>query len=112
MIAGEPQWLAGGKSEHHTATCRVKYAGAAVEKPRRRKVSQKRHRRFFGNKAQARVKRRGKSSPLAKQFARQEKPHAVQDKTEGGQPARLTLGYRRTTVPRPRDRALGEIREG
>jgi hypothetical protein len=34
------------------------------------------------------VKRRGKSSPLAKQFARQEKPHAVQDKTEGGQPAR------------------------
>jgi hypothetical protein len=28
-------------------------------------VSQKRHRRFFGNKVQARVKRRGKSSPLA-----------------------------------------------
>src|SRR5437773_6675709 len=90
--------LARGKSEHHTETCRVKNAGAAIVKSRRRKVSQKRHRRFFGNKAQARVKRRGKSSPLAKQFARQEKPHAVQDKTEGGQPARLTLGYRRITA--------------
>ena len=32
MIAGEPQWLARGKSEHHTATCRVKYAGAAAPK--------------------------------------------------------------------------------
>src|SRR5205814_1655494 len=62
-------------------------------------------------KAQARVKRRGKSSPLAEQFARHEKPHAVQDKTEEGQPARLILGYRRITVPRPRDRTLGEIRE-
>jgi hypothetical protein len=41
----------------------------------------------FGNKVQARVKRRGKSSPLTKQFARHEKPHAVQDKTEEGQPA-------------------------
>src|SRR5205823_7152331 len=40
-------------------------------------------------KAQARVKRRGKSSPLAKRFARHEKPHAVQDKTEEGQPARF-----------------------
>jgi hypothetical protein len=38
------------------------------------------------------LKRRGKSSPLAKQFARQEKPHAVQDKTEGGQPARRPSG--------------------
>src|SRR5437763_16980536 len=37
---------------------------------------------------QVRLKRRGKSSPLTEQFARQEKPHAVQDKTEGGQPAR------------------------
>jgi hypothetical protein len=55
-------------------------------------VSQKRHRRFFGNKVQARLKRRGKSSPLAKQFARQEKPHAVQDKTEEGQPARRSSG--------------------
>ena len=34
MIAGEPQWLARGKSEHHTATCRVKYAGAAIAKLR------------------------------------------------------------------------------
>jgi len=25
-------WLAGGKSEHHTAACRVKHAGIAVEK--------------------------------------------------------------------------------
>jgi hypothetical protein len=48
--------------------------------------------------AQARVKRRGKSSPLAEQFARHEKPHAVQDKTEGGQPVRLILGYRRITI--------------
>src|SRR5207247_4075403 len=95
MIAGEPQWLAGGKSEHHTATCRVNYAGAAVEKQRRRKVSQKRHRRFFGNKAQARVKRRGKSSPLEKHFARQEKHHAMQEKKEEGKPARLTFGNRR-----------------
>src|SRR5205814_8722060 len=63
-----------------------------------RKVSQKRHLRFFGNKVQARVKRRGKSSPLADQFARHEKPHAVQDKTEGGQPVRLILGYRRITA--------------
>src|SRR6059058_6497256 len=103
MIAGEPQWLAGGKSEHHTATCRVKYAGAAVEKPRRRKVSQKRHRRFFGNKAQARVKRRGKSSPLAEQFARHEKPHVVQDKTEGGQPVRYNPRVSSHHVPRLRD---------
>jgi hypothetical protein len=97
--------LAGGKSEHHTATCRVKHAGAAVVRLRRRKVSQKRHRRFFGNKGQVRLKRRGKSSPLAEQSARHEKPHVVQDKTEGGQPARtprslsgLILGYRRITV--------------
>src|SRR6266480_247595 len=55
-------------------------------------------------KAQARVKRRGKSSPLAKQFARQEKPHAVQDKTEGGQPARLTSGI---VASRSRDRGIG-----
>jgi hypothetical protein len=61
-------------------------------------VSQKRYRRFFGNKVQVRVKRRGKSSPLAKQFARHEKPHAVQDKTEEGQPARLIPGYRRITA--------------
>jgi hypothetical protein len=26
--------FAGGKSEHHTAACRVKHAGAAVEKLR------------------------------------------------------------------------------
>ncbi len=45
-------------------------------------------------KAQARVKRRGKSSPLAQKCARHEKPHAVQDKTEEGQPVRLILGYR------------------
>ena len=89
-------------------------------------MSQRRHRRFFGNEGQVRVKRRGKSSPLAKQFARQEKPHAVQDRTEGGQPVRtprilsgLTLGYRRITVPPLRDRApstllekvLGEIND-
>ena len=85
----------GGKSEHHTAACRVKHAGVTVEKLRRRRVSQKKYRRFFGNKVQVRVKRRGKSSPLAKQFVRHEKPHAVQDKTEEGQPARLILGYRR-----------------
>src|ERR1043165_6666042 len=41
---------------------------------------------------QVRLKRRGKSSPLAEQFARQEKPHAVQDKTEGGQPVRRSSG--------------------
>src|SRR6476661_10156668 len=91
MIAGKSRLtgFAGGKSEHHTAACRVKYAGVAVEKLRRWKVSQKTHRQFFGNKVQARVKRRGKSSPLAEQFARHEKPHAVQDKTEEGQPARF-----------------------
>ena len=49
MIAGEFRvgGLAGGKSEHHTAACRVKYAGDAVEKLRRRKGSQKTDRRFF-----------------------------------------------------------------
>jgi len=64
--------------------------------------------------AQARVKRRGKRSPLAKQFARQEKPHAVQDKTEEGQPARLTLGYRRITAnenPPGSQRNPGEIND-
>src|SRR5439155_24211692 len=106
-----------GKSEHHTAACRVEHAGAAFVKARGRKVSQKRYRRFFGNEVQARVKRRGKSSPLAKQFARQEKPHAVQDRTEVGQPVRtprsssgLILGYRRITVPHLRDRASGHCR--
>src|ERR1700693_5826907 len=93
-----------GKSEQQTAACRVKHAGAAFARARRRKVSQKRHRRFFGNKAQVRVKRRGKSSPLAKQFARHEKPHAVQDKTEEGQPARLTSGI---VASRSRDRGIG-----
>jgi len=35
MIAGGPFLrFAGGKSEHHTAACRVKNAGAAVEKLR------------------------------------------------------------------------------
>ncbi len=36
MIAGEFRRarLAGGKSEHHTAACRVKDAGIAVEKVR------------------------------------------------------------------------------
>src|SRR3954468_23733656 len=77
-----------GKSEHHTAACRVKHAGGVRPSERRRKVSQKRHRRFFGNEVQVRLKRRGKSSPLAEQSARQEKPHAVQDKTEGGPPVR------------------------
>src|SRR3954464_14791530 len=93
-----------GKSEHHTAACRVKHAGGVRPSERRRKVSQKRHRRFFGNEVQVRLKRRGKSSPLAEQSARQEKPHAVQDKTEGGPPVRtprilsgLILGYRRIT---------------
>ena len=38
------------------------------------------------------MKRRGKSSPLAEQFARQEKPHAVQDRTEVGQPVRRSSG--------------------
>jgi hypothetical protein len=46
-LAGFP----GGKSEHHTAACRVKYAGVAVEKLRRRKVSQKTYRRFFEKSA-------------------------------------------------------------
>ena len=43
------------------------------------------------------MKRRGKSSPLDAQAARQEKPHAVQDKTEEGQPVRRPRrnpGYR------------------
>ena len=51
------------------------------------------------------MKRRGKSSPRAEEFARQEKPHAVQDKTGGGQPVRQCpensgpiFGYRRTTL--------------
>src|SRR3954454_22793373 len=55
-------------------------------------VDGKCHRKYTAGslrKAQARVKRRGKSSPLAEQFARHEKPHAVQDKTEEGQPARF-----------------------
>jgi hypothetical protein len=36
MIAGESRvaGLAGGKSEHHTAACRVKDAGITVEKLR------------------------------------------------------------------------------
>src|SRR6185436_19973545 len=42
-------------------------------------------------KAQARVKRRGKSSPRPAQAGWQEKPHAVQDKTGGGQPVRQCL---------------------
>jgi hypothetical protein len=65
---------------------------------RKRMLTEKCHRKHTAGslrKAQARVKRRGKSSPLAKQFARHEKPHAVQDKTEEGQPARLILGFRR-----------------
>src|SRR5881409_2766539 len=59
---------------------------------RRMDVDGKCHRKYTAGslkKAQARVKRRGKSSPLAEQFARHEKPHAVQDKTEEGQPARF-----------------------
>jgi hypothetical protein len=47
MIAGESCRLTGGKSEHHTAACRVEYAGAAVVKSRRWTVSQKIYRRFF-----------------------------------------------------------------
>ena len=54
-------------------------------------------------KAQARVKRRGKSSPLAEQFARHEKPHAVQDKTEEGQPVRFNPRVSSHHVPRLRD---------
>ena len=42
----------------------------------------------LSKKAQARVKRRGKSSPRPAVSERQEKPHAVQDKTGGGQPVR------------------------
>jgi hypothetical protein len=34
MIAGEPQRFAGGKSEHHTAACRVEYAGGVRESGR------------------------------------------------------------------------------
>jgi len=60
---------------------------------------------------QARVKRRGKSSPLAEQFARHEKPHVVQDRTEEGQPARQKssgiVALRRMKIRR----AFGEIRE-
>ena len=44
------------------------------------------------------MKRRGKSSPLVKQFARHEKPHAVQDKQRKGSRPDKTLGYRRTTA--------------
>src|ERR1700704_3590187 len=96
MIAGEPPWrLAGGKSEHHTAACRVKGAGVAVP-PRRDCGDGKCHRKdtagSLATKAQVRVKRRGKSSPLAEEFARQEKPHAGQDKTGGGQPVRRPSG--------------------
>src|ERR1700720_4711770 len=90
--------IARGKSEHHTATCRVKYAGAAVPQPRDCGDGKCHRKDTAGSLAtmgncrgscqlpalgQARVKRRGKSSPLAEQFARHEKPHAVQDKTEG-----------------------------
>src|SRR5262249_55067952 len=49
------------------------------------------------------VKWRGKSSPLAEKFARQEKPHAVQDKTEEGQPARKNPRVSSHHVPRLRD---------
>jgi len=55
------------------------------------------------------VKRRGKSSPLAEQFARHEKPHAVQDKTEGGQPARRSSGIVASRCAQAQ-RAFGEIR--
>jgi hypothetical protein len=68
-IAGEPLWLAGGKSEHHTAACRVKNAGAAVSKRFRVCGDGKCHRKETASslkEVQARVKRRGKSSPLAK----------------------------------------------
>jgi|SRR3954465_12677565 hypothetical protein len=40
----------------------------------------------------AKVKRRGKSSPLDAQAARHDKPHAVQDTTEEGQPVRKSSG--------------------
>ena len=57
--------VAGGKSEHHTAACRVKYAGAATERSWQRKVSQKTYRRFFeksagkGEKARLELTARG-----------------------------------------------------
>ena len=79
--------FARGKSEHQTAACRAECAGAVAEREPRRKVSQKTYgRRSTQVARQAKVKRRGKSSPLDAQAARQEKPHAVQDKTEEGQP--------------------------
>ena len=54
-VMADDRWrvvrLARGKSEHHTAACRVENAGATVAKLRRRKVSQKRYRRFFEKSA-------------------------------------------------------------
>ena len=88
MIAGAAARSGRGKSEHHTAACRAKCAGAVRESGRRRKVSQKIYGLTSAQAFVAKVKRRGKSSPLTPQGARQEKPHAVQDKTEEGQPVR------------------------
>src|SRR5436305_7956011 len=105
MVAGEPVVACWRKVRTPYGSMPRKIRG---RRSRKRRVDGKCHRKDTAGslrKAQARVKRRGKSSPLAKQFARQEKPHAVQDKTEEGQPARpprkfsgLILGYRRITA--------------
>jgi hypothetical protein len=99
MIAGEPCVACWRKVRTPYGSMPRKIRGQHSSGSRRTSVDGKCHRKHTAGslrKVQARVKRRGKSSPLAEQFARHEKPHAVQDKTEEGQPARLILGYRRT----------------
>ena len=88
MIAGEPLAAYWRKVRTPYGSMPRKIRG---QLPTKAGVDGKCHRKHTAGslrKAQARVKRRGKSSPLAEQFARHEKPHAVQDKTEEGQPAR------------------------
>src|SRR5206468_11840790 len=95
MLAGEPLAAYWRKVRTPYGSMPRKIRG---RRSRKQTLTEKCHRKDTAGslrKVQARVKRRGKSSPLAKQFVRHEKPHAVQDKTEEGQPARLILGYRR-----------------
>src|SRR5205807_4635221 len=86
-----------GKSEHHTAACLVKNAGVAFVRLRRRKVSQKRYRRFFEKSA-------GKGEKARKKLTAREVIRAA-GKTPCGarQNRRRTAGpsisgYRRTTL--------------
>src|SRR4029453_2466243 len=103
MIAGESRigWTYWRKVRTPYGSMPRKIRGQCSSRSRGTDVDGKCHRKHTAGslrKAQARVKRRGKSSPLAEQFARHEKPHAVQDKTEEGQPARLIPGDRPTTA--------------